>query len=179
MGSPTNAFSFLIETVIHLYLVVVLLRVLLEAVRADFYNPIVQLLVRLTDPLLKPLGRLIPSAGRLNLSAMVLLYVIQLIGLLILMILSGRPPDPLLLAVLAVMRLVRMVLVLYMILILVGVILSWVGHGVRHPIVPLVYQLTEPVLAPIRRMLPSLGGLDLSPLVAIIGIQFLIILLGV
>lgn len=179
MGSPTSAFAFLIETVIHLYLVVVLLRVLLEAVRADFYNPIVQLLVRLTDPVLRPLSKLIPNVGRLNLSAVVLLYVIQLVGLLILMLLSGRSPDPLVLALLTVMRLVRMVLVLYMILILVGVILSWVGHGVRHPIVPLVFQLTEPVLAPIRRMLPSLGGLDLSPLVAIIGIQFLIILLGV
>ncbi len=179
MGSPTSAFAFLIETVIHLYLVVVLLRVLLEAVRADFYNPIVQLLVRLTDPLLRPLSKLIPNVGRLNLSAVVLLYVIQLVGLLILMLLSGRSPDPLVLALLTVMRLVRMVLVLYMILILVGVILSWVGHGVRHPIVPLVFQLTEPVLAPIRRMLPSLGGLDLSPLVAIIGIQFLMILLGV
>ncbi len=179
MGSPTSAFAFLIETVIHLYLVVVLLRVLLEAVRADFYNPIVQLLVRLTDPLLRPLSKLIPDVGRLNLSAVVLLYVIQLVGLLILMLLSGRSPDPLVLALLTVMRLVRMVLVLYMILILVGVILSWVGHGVRHPIVPLVFQLTEPVLAPIRRMLPSLGGLDLSPLVAIIGIQFLMILLGV
>ncbi|MEE4638131.1 MAG: YggT family protein [Wenzhouxiangella sp.] len=179
MGSPTSAFSFLIETVIHLYLVVVLLRILLEAARADFYNPIVQLLVRLTDPLLRPLGKLIPNVGRLNLSAVVLLYVLQLIGLLILMLLSGRSPDPLVLALLTVMRLVRMVLVLYMILILVGVVLSWVGHGVRHPIVPLVYQLTEPVLAPIRRVLPSLGGLDLSPLVAIIGIQFLIILLGV
>ncbi|NDY95542.1 YggT family protein [Wenzhouxiangella limi] len=179
MGSPTSAFSFLIETVIHLYLVVILLRVLLEAARADFYNPIVQVLVRLTDPLLRPLGKLIPNVGRLNLSAVVLLYVIQLIGLFILMLLSGRPPDPLLLALLAVMRLVRMVLVLYMILILVGVILSWVGHGVRHPIVPLIFQLTEPVLAPIRRVLPNLGGLDLSPLVAIIGIQFLIILLGV
>lgn len=179
MGSPTNAFAFLIETLIHLYLVVLLLRILLEAARADFYNPIVQLLVRLTDPLLRPLGKLIPNLGRLNLSAVVLLYLIQLIGLVILMLISGRAPDPLLLAVLALMRLVRMVLVLYMILILVGVILSWVGHGVRHPIVPLIFQLTEPVLAPIRRVLPNLGGLDLSPLVAIIGIQFLIILLGV
>lgn len=179
MGSPTNAFSFLIETVIHLYLVVILLRVLLEAARADFYNSIVQLLVRLTDPLMRPLGKLIPSVGRINLAGIVLLYVIQLIGLIILVALSGQPLDPVVLALLTVMRLIRMLLVLYMILIIVGVILSWVGHGVRHPIVPLVFQLTDPVLAPIRRVLPSLGGLDLSPLVALIGIQFLIILLGV
>jgi YggT family protein len=71
-----------------------------------------------------------------------------------------------------------MLLVFYMIMILIGVILSWVGQGVRHPLIPLVYQLVDPVLAPIRRVLPDLGGIDLSPLVAIIGIQFLIILLG-
>ncbi len=179
MGSPTNAFSFLIETLIHLYLVVILLRVLLEAARADFYNPIVQVLVRLTDPVMRPLSRLLPSLGRVNLAGVVALYVIQFIGLVILVVLSGRTPDPLVLMLLTVMRLVRMLLVLYMILILVGVILSWVGQGARHPIVPLVYQLTDPVLAPIRRVLPALGGLDLSPLVALIGIQFLIILLGV
>lgn len=178
MGSPVNAFSFLIETLIHLYLVVILLRILLEAVRADFYNPIVQVLVRLTDPLLKPLGKLIPNVGRINLSAVLLLYIVQLIGLIILLVLSGRPIDPLLLSVLAVMRLVRMLLVFYMIMILISVILSWVGQGVRHPLIPLVYRLVDPVLAPIRRFLPDLGGIDLSPLVAIIGIQFLIILLG-
>ena len=178
MGSPVNAFSFLIETLIHLYLVVILLRILLEAVGADFYNPIVQVLVRLTDPLLKPLGKVIPNMGRVNLAAIFLLYIIQLIGLIILVVLSGQSIDPLFLSVLAVMRLVRMVLVFYMNMILIGVILSWVGHGIRHPLIPLVFQLTDPVLAPIRRILPDLGGIDLSPLVAIIGIQFLIILLG-
>ncbi len=179
MGSPTSAFAFLVETLIHLYLVVILLRVLLEAARADFYNPIVQVLVRLTDPVMQPLSRVLPSMGRVNVSGVVALYVIQFIGLIILMLLSGRPLDPLVLALLTVMRLVRMLLVLYMILIIIGVILSWVGQGARHPIVPLIYQLTDPVLAPIRRVLPNLGGLDLSPLVALIGIQFLIILLGV
>ena len=178
MGSPVSAFSFLIETLVHLYLVVVLLRILLEAVRADFYNPIVQVLLRLTDPLIKPLSKVIPNIGRLNVPGVVVLYVVQLIGLIVLVVLSGRAVDPLLLAVLAVMRLVRMLLVFYMIMIIVGVILSWIGQGVRHPLIPLVYQLVDPVLAPIRRVLPDLGGIDLSPLVAIIGIQFLIILLG-
>ena len=175
MGSPVSAFSFLIETAVHLYLVVILLRILLEAVRADFYNPIVQVLLRLTDPLVKPLSKVIPNIGRVNVSAVVVLYVVQLIGLVIL---SGRTLDPFLLALLALMRLVRMLLVFYMIMILIGVILSWVGQGVRHPLIPLVYQLVDPVLAPIRRVLPDLGGFDLSPMVAIIGIQFLIILLG-
>jgi YggT family protein len=178
MGSPVSAFSFLIETAVHLYLVVILLRILLEAVRADFSNPIVQVLLRLTDPLVKPLSKVIPNIGRVNVSAVVVLYLVQLIGLIVLVILSGRTLDPVLIALLALMRLVRMLLVFYMIMILIGVILSWVGQGVRHPLIPLVYQLVDPVLAPIRRVLPDLGGFDLSPLVAIIGIQFLIILLG-
>lgn len=178
MGSPTNALAFLIETLVQLYLVVVMLRVLLEAARADFYNPMVQILVRLTDPLMRPLARLVPNVGRVNVAGLILLYLVQLIGLFILVAISGRTPDPIMLALFALLRLVRMLLVVYMVLIIIGVILSWVGHGVRHPAVPLIFRLTDPVLAPIRRVLPNLGGLDLSPLVAIIGIQFLIILLG-
>lgn len=178
MGSPTNAFAFLIQTLVHLYLVVIMLRVLLEATRADFYNPVVQILVRLTDPLVRPVAKLVPNAGRINMAAIIVLYVIQLLGLLLVAMISGRNPDPLVLALLSVRELLRMLLTLYIILIIIGVILSWVGHNVRHPFVPLVFQLTDPVLAPIRRVLPSLGGLDLSPLVALIGIQFLIILLG-
>jgi YggT family protein len=179
MGSPTAAFSFLIETIIHLYLVVVLLRILLEAVKADFYNPVCQVLIKLTDPLIRPLSKLLPPLGRINLAAVVVLYVIQLVGLLILAAIGGFQIDPLLLTLLAILRLVRMLLVLYLVLIIAGVLLSWIGQGFRHPIVPLIFQLTDPVLAPIRRVLPPLGGFDLSPLVALIGIQFLIILLGV
>ena len=178
MGSPSNAFAFLVQTLVHLYLVVVLLRILLEAVRADFYNPVVQVLTRLTDPLIDPVARIVPRVGRINVAAVLILYGVQLIGLFLVLALSGRTLGPLVLSVLALKELLRMLLTLYMILIIIGVILSWVGHNVRHPIVPLVFQLVDPVLAPIRRVLPGLGGLDLSPLVAIIGIQFLIILLG-
>ncbi len=179
MGSPTAAVTFLVETLIQLVLVVLLLRVLLEIVRANFYNPVVQALVRITDPLLKPLGRVLPRVGRVNLAGVLALYVIQLLGLFLLAAITGLRPDPMVLALFAVLRLIRLLLITYLILILAGVILSWVGRGSRHPIVPLIHQLTEPVLRPIRRVLPALGGFDLSPLVALIGIQFLIILLGV
>jgi YggT family protein len=179
MGGPAPAFQFLVGTLVSLFLVLVLLRVLLEAIRADFYNPICQVLIKLTDPLVKPLSKLLPPVGRVNLAAVVVLYLVQLTGLFLLGLIAGRQPDPLLLALLAATSLVRLLLVLYLVLIFASVILSWVGQNFRHPIVPLIYQLTDPVLAPIRRVLPPLGGFDLSPLVAIIGIQFLIILLGV
>lgn len=179
MGSATQAFAFLIETVFQLYLVALMLRLLLEALGANYYNPVCQALIKVTDPLVRPLARILPNIGRVSLAGIVLLYLLEVVLLLILAALGGWPMDPVIIALTALLRLVRMLLVLYLVLIIVSVILSWVGQGFRHPIVPLIFQLTEPVLAPIRRVLPPLGGFDLSPLVAIIGIQFLIILLGV
>jgi YggT family protein len=178
-GSANQAFAFLIETLFQLYLAALILRILLEAFRADYYNPVCQALIKVTDPLVRPLSKLIPRVGPVSLAAIVLLYALELVLLLILMAIGGWSMDPSVLLLLALLRLVRMLLVLYLVLIIVNVILSWVGQNFRHPIVPLIYQLTEPVLAPIRRVLPPLGGFDLSPLVAIIVIQFLIILLGV
>ena len=179
MGSTNQALAFLVSTVVQLYLLVILLRVLLEFVQADFYNPVCQLLIKATDPLVKPINKLLPGRSRLNLAALILLYLVQCLGLVLLVLIQGFTLDPIVLALRAVQELVRLLLVTYLVLILAGVILSWVGQGMRHPIIPLIFQLTDPVLAPIRRILPAMGGFDLSPLVALIGIQFLIILLGV
>lgn len=179
MGQTNQALAFLVETVFQLYLAALMLRILLEALRADYYNPVCQALIKVTDPLVKPLSRLVPNMGSVSLAGIIWLYVLEVVLLLLLMAIGGGSLSLPALALFAILRLLRMLLVLYLVLIIVSVILSWVGQGFRHPIVPLIYQLTEPVLAPIRRVLPSLGGLDLSPLVAVIIIQFLIILLGV
>ncbi|NBB93657.1 MAG: YggT family protein [Gammaproteobacteria bacterium] len=179
MGQTNQAFAFLIETIFQLYLAALMLRVLLEALRADYYNPVCQALMKVTDPLVRPLAKVLPRVGSVSLAGIAWLYILELVLLVILAAIGGWAIDWTVLLLLAVLRLLRMLLVLYLVLIIVNVILSWVGQGFRHPIVPLIYQLTEPVLAPIRRVLPALGGFDLSPLVAIIAIQFLIILLGV
>ena len=178
-GSPSHAFAFLIETAFQLYLAALMLRILLEALRADDYNPVCQALIKVTDPLVRPLSKVLPRIGNLSLAGLALLYLLEVVLLLLLSAIIGWEVSLPVLLLLAVMRLLRMLLMLYLVLIIVAVILSWVGQGFRHPIVPLIFQLTEPVLAPIRRVLPSLGGFDLSPLIALIGIQFLIILLGV
>lgn len=178
-GSVGNAFAFLVETLFSLYLAALLLRILLEAVGADYYNPVCQVLLRVTQPLVGPLSKVIPPIGRLNTAAVVLLIAIQTISIIVVAAISGYGLEPLQAVVVAVFRLIRMLLVMYMVLIIAEVILSWVGGAMRHPIIPLIYQLTQPVLAPIRRVLPTIAGLDLSPLVAIIGIQFLMILIGV
>lgn len=177
-GTAGDAFSFLVETLFRLYLAALMLRILLEAVRADYYNPVSQVLLQITQPLVGPLTRVVPRFGRLNTAAIILLYVLKVVSIFAVALLAGMVPHPLHVAVAAVFALVRMLLVMYLVLIIVQVILSWVGQSVRHPIIPLIFQLTEPVLAPIRRVIPTIAGLDLSPLVAIIAIQFLIILLG-
>ena len=178
-GSVGNAFAFLVETLFSLYLAALMLRVLVEAVGADYYNPICQVLLTVTEPLVAPLARIVPRFGRFNTAAVIWLFVLQFIALAAVLAIGGYalPVADMLLATL--LRLIRMLLMMYLVLIIAEVILSWVGGGMRHPIIPLIYQLTRPVLEPIRRVLPSLGGIDLSPLVALIGIQFLMILIGI
>jgi len=178
MGSFNQAMMFLVETVLQIYLVGMLIRLLLEMSRADFYNPAVQFLVQITNPVIAPLAKILPRSSKVNIAGFVALYLIQLLSLLALVALSGQSVDVGMLMLLSVMRLLRLLLTTYFILIIISVILSWVGQGFRHPIIPLIYQLVDPVLMPIRRVLPNMGGLDLSPLVAIIGIQFLMIWLG-
>ncbi len=178
MGSTSQALGFLVETATDLYLLALLMRLLLEFHRADFYNPVVQFLVQITNPVIAPLSKLLPRTKQVNVAALVAMFLVQLAALVALVALSGRNINLAVLMVASLTQLLQLLLTTYLVLIIISVILSWVGHSLRHPIIPLIYQLVDPVLMPIRRVLPSLGGLDLSPLVAIIGIQFLMILLG-
>ena len=177
-NSGVNAFTYLIGTLIDLYVAAVLLRLLLQWVRADFYNPLSQLLVKLTNPVLVPLRRLIPSIGRLDTACVVLMLGLEIIGIwLVGKIGSGNLAWQHII-VFSAIKLLMTLLMTYFFLIIVAVILSWLGQGLRHPFIPLVYQLTEPVLRPIRKVIPPIAGIDLSPLFALIAIRFLILLLG-
>lgn len=172
-----NAFSFLIEAIFQLFMVAVMLRVLLEALGADYHNPISQILIRVTEPLIHPVRRILPNIGRISLAGIAVLLALQVVMLLVVAAIAGYRFGIGPLLVNAVIDLVRMLLVLYLILIIAGAILSWFAAHLRHPIIPVIWQLTDPVLQPIRRVMPDLGGLDLSPLIAIIAINFLLILL--
>ena len=177
-GSTTNALTYLVGTLIDLYIAAVLLRLLLQWVRADFYNPLCQFLVKVTNPLLVPLRRVIPSIGRLDTAAVVLMLLLEVIGVWLVSRIGSVALGWLHLLAFSVTKLLMTVLMTYFFLIIVSVILSWLGRGIRHPFVPLVYQLTEPVLRPFRKVIPPIAGIDLSPLFALIAIRFLILLLG-
>ncbi len=176
--SPSNAFTFLISTLLDLYIAAVLLRLLLQWVRADFYNPLSQFLVKLTNPAIIPLRRVIPSIGRLDTASVVLMMALEIFSVWLVSQLSSEAIGWTQILPFAVIKLCMTLLTTYFFLIIASVILSWVGQGLRHPFVPLLYQLTEPVLRPIRRIIPPIAGIDLSPLFALIAIRFLIHLLG-
>lgn len=171
-----NSTVFLINTVFELYLMVVILRLWLQIARADFYNPMSQFIVKATHPIVGPLRRFIPSFGRFDTATLVLALAVAALKITTLGLLFGGSLNPLSILIIASIDVVKQTLSLMFWVLLIRAILSWVSQG-ASPMEYVLHQLTEPFLAPIRRILPPLGGLDLSVLVAIIGLQFLQLLL--
>ncbi|MEH8020415.1 YggT family protein [Rheinheimera metallidurans] len=170
-----QALLFLIDTVFGLYLMVVILRLWLQLVRADFYNPFSQFVVKATNFIVLPLRRIIPSIGRLDTATLVLAYAVMLTKLLLLQLIPSGQIALVPTLVLSLIFLVKEVFTLLFWILVIRALLSWFSQG-RSPVEYLMHQLTEPLLSPIRRILPPMGGLDLSVLVVLIGLQFLNIL---
>ncbi|GLX12145.1 hypothetical protein Pstr01_03840 [Pseudomonas straminea] len=162
-----TAAVYILQTIGSFYLLIVLLRFILQLVRADFYNPLSQFIVRATHPILKPLRRIIPSLGGLDLASLVLALIVQFVLMaLTLMLMGVGIGDPLLILVWSIIGVTALLLKVFFFALIISVILSWVAQGTHNPAALLVNQICEPLLMPIRRVLPNLGGLDLSPIVA-------------
>ncbi len=162
-----TAAIYILQTIGSFYLLIVLLRFILQLVRADFYNPLSQFIVRATHPILKPLRRIIPSLGGLDLASLVLALIVQFVLMaLTLMLMGVGISDPLLILVWSIIGVTALLLKVFFFALIISVILSWVAQGAHNPAALLVNQICEPLLMPIRRVLPNLGGLDLSPIVA-------------
>ena len=168
-----DAAIFIIKTLGSLYLLIVLLRFILQLVRANFYNPLCQFIVKATQPLLKPLRRVIPSMFGLDMSSLVLALIVQMVLIAVILLLKGFEVDLLLLVPWALIAVFSLFLSVLFYAMIISVILSWVAPGSHNPGAELVQQITEPVLAPFRRIIPNLGGLDISPIFAFIALQLL------
>lgn len=168
-----DAAIFIIQTLGSLYLLIVLMRFILQLVRANFYNPLCQFVVKATQPLLKPLRRVIPSLFGLDMSSLVLALLLQMLLFVVILMLNGYQAFTVLLLPWALIGIFSLFLKIIFWSMIISVILSWVAPGSRSPGAELVYQITEPVLAPFRRLIPNLGGLDISPIFAFIAIQLL------
>jgi YggT family protein len=173
-----SSVQFLISTLFDLYLMVVLLRLWLQFSRADFYNPFSQFVVKATHPLVAPMRRIMPSIGRLDTATLVLaLLVAGLKWIMLSLIVGGTGINPLTLVIVSFVTVVKEALTLVMYVLILRAIMSWVSQG-SNPMELVLAQLTEPMLAPIRKRMPDMGGLDLSVMVVILLLLFVQKLLG-
>ncbi len=174
-----NSMSFLISTLFDLYIMVVLLGIWLQAARADFYNPFSQFIVKATQPVIAPLRRVIPSIGNIDLATVLFAYLLCVLKFVALNLIVSNGSAFFSVGFLfwGFLSLIKAAGGLVFWVLLLRAILSWVSQG-RSPIEYVFHQLTEPMCAPVRRILPSMGGLDLSVLVLFIGLQFANFLMG-
>lgn len=164
--------NLIIQTFCNLFLVAVLLRFMLQVARADFYNPISQFLVRVTNPLLKPLRKIIPGLMGVDVAALVLALLVELLTITLVLLVFGRVPSGMIaLLSWSVLGVLAMVVNIYYLAIIGSIILSWVAMGSYNPAIVLINQLVEPVMAPFRRLLPPISGLDLSPILVFLAVK--------
>lgn len=165
--------EFLISTLFQLYILLVMLRFLLQWRRADFYNPISQFLVKITNPPLLPLRRVIPGWGGIDVASIVLMVLLQLLALGLVLWLRGQGVPMATLLLWSLAELIRLLFNIFLVAILVQVIISWINPGQYNPVTAILSSLTEPLLRPARRLLPPISGIDLSPLLVLLAIQVL------
>ncbi len=165
-----QALIFLINTAFSLYLMVVLLRIWLQWARADFYNPLSQFVVKATNPLIIPLRRILPSIGKIDTASVFLALVLVIAQSICLRYLAFGQVFIVNLMIMTIPLLIREALTLFFWILIIRAIMSWFSQG-NNPIEYLMHQLTEPVLRPVRRIIPPIAGLDLSVLIVIIALN--------
>lgn len=169
----TSPVTFVLSTIFSLYILLVMLRFLLQLVRADFYNPLSQFIVKLTNPLLRPLRRLIPGWREVDIASLILMLLLQMLAVSLVFVLTGRNITASTLVIVALAQLVDLTFNVFIFAILIQALLSWINPGTYNPVSAVLFSLTQPVLQPVRRLIPPISGFDLSPLVAIVGLQVL------
>jgi YggT family protein len=171
--NPLSQIShLLLTTAFDLYIVVLWLRFLLQLLHADYYNPIAQFVVQATAPLVTPLKRIIPGNRSWEPSVLVIIVLVKMLEMTLLgLFVSGSTIAPLPLLIFTVLSLLKLVAEFYFWTLMISVVLSWVAPGSYSPAAVLVNQIMEPLLAPCRRLLPAMGGLDLSPIFVFLGIK--------
>ena len=165
---------FLINIISSFFIGLVLLRFFLQWVKADFYNPLSQFVMKMTNFALLPLRRIIPGFLGLDWAALILACLTEALSLALIALLTGATLPGGLFVMAIVVQLLNQILNLYFFIIIIRAILSFSPPAHLNPMYHALAQLTEPIYRPIRRILPLMAGFDLSPMVALIGIQIIL-----
>lgn len=172
-----EAINYLLRFFFDAIVIVLILRVWLQIVKADFYNPLSQFIVKVSNPMVVPLRRVIPGFGGIDLATVLIAMIFSTLEFIVIPVLNGGPVDVPAALYFGLLALVKQVGFLLFIIMLVMAIMSWVVQG-YNPTMVIFQQLTEPFLRPIRKVVPIIGGLDLSILVAFLLLNVLNILLA-
>lgn len=167
----TDPIIFLIDTLFSLYILAVLLRFLLQWCGADFYNPISQFLVKATHPPLKILRRFVPSIGKIDTSSLILVLTLQMLADFSILLLKGVTINIGALTILSITQLIALLINVFVFAVFARALLSWLNPGTFNAASSILTTLTDPLLDIIRKVIPDLGGLDLSPLAALLLLQ--------
>lgn len=167
----TNPLIFIIATLFHLYAFALILRFVLQWVQADFYNPLSQFVVKITSPVVTPARRLIPGYKGMDLATLLVCYLILALSQFIIQTLGDYPLTPMSVGILAITDLVSLIIDLFFYAILVQALISWINPGNFNPITSVLASVTSPVLRPVQKFIPPLGGMDISPIFAMIGLK--------
>jgi len=171
--NPQNPLIFLIETLLDLYIMVLMLRFILQQVRADFYNPISQFIVKATAPVLNPARKMIPSVGGIDIATIIVVIVFIAIKIFVIALLSGFSPSIVALLITGIRDFITLALNIFIFAIIIQAVLSWINPDPYNPVAGVLFSITQPVLQPFRRRIKPIGGLDLSPLIALIALMFI------
>jgi len=164
-----NAGTFLIETLFDLYILIVMLRVILQWVGAHFSNPVSQFVLKLTNPVVKPLRRLFPPIKGIDLASFAVLLILEFIKLiLVIWFKTGAVAGFTGMLIISFADILDLIFDIFFFAIIMNVIISWVGQSGYNPITDILHLLTEPLLRPVRRLIPTVAGFDLSPIPVLI-----------
>jgi len=164
----SSAIVFIVNALTSLYLLVLLLRFWMPWLRADFRNPLAQGILRFTSPVVIPVRRIVPSFGRLDTATVLVAFIIQYLTVLLLLLILGHSAGIVEITLTAIVKLVVLSINLFVYAIFIRIILSWISPGTYNPATAIITTLTEPVLRPFRRLIPAIGGFDISPIFAVI-----------
>ena len=170
-----NPFAQLLSMLISVYVSIILLRFFLQYFRADFYNPLSQFIVKITDPLVKPVRKLVPSLAGLDLSTLLLAWFFTCLKIFISYGMNTSMADInwLMLGLYSILVLIQSILGLFMLLIIVRAVASWIAPGGYNPALAVVGQLAEPLISKARKLIPPMSGIDLSPMFVLLVIYFI------
>lgn len=172
-----EAINYLLKFVFDAMLMILVMRVWLQMVRADFYNPISQFIVKVTNPLVVPARKIIPGWGGIDLATLLIAYLVATLKFIIIPLINGGPLDIPTSMYIGMLFFIKQIGVLLFMIMLVMALMSWVVQG-YNPTMAIFQQLTEPFLKPIRKVIPAIGGLDLSIIVAFLALNVINIFLS-